>query len=113
MLAAPEPTADSRAGRAAAQLRVWDPVLTAETVQALFPGVDTCRRHRSRYRRDRHHRADRVPEVTGLDWRTVAQAAAPGCLVIDAKNVLDQTSVISAGLTYRGVGRVPANMKEP
>lgn len=98
----------------AARLRVWDPVLTAETVQALFPGVDHVEDVTAAVTGATVIIAlTEFPEVTGLDWHTVAQAAAPGCLVIDAKNMLDQTGVISAGLTYRGVGRVPADVEEP
>jgi UDPglucose 6-dehydrogenase len=43
-------------------------------------------------------------ELVDLDWWQVADAMA-GTLVLDGRNALDSAMIVSAGLTYVGIGR--------
>ena len=44
------------------------------------------------------------PEFSELDWGEVA-ARMSGSLLVDGRNFADRESVVSAGLTYEGIGR--------
>lgn len=45
------------------------------------------------------------PEFRDLDWGLVARLAAPGALVVDARDIVDPAAVRRHGLRYWGVGR--------
>jgi UDPglucose 6-dehydrogenase len=45
------------------------------------------------------------PEYCSLDWARAAQRMKPGATVFDGRNCLDPARVLSAGLSYVGVGR--------
>ncbi|MET8778096.1 nucleotide sugar dehydrogenase [Nocardia sp. NPDC004654] len=106
MREAPSRTVVPALGAVAADVRVWDPILSAAAFADLFPGVG-----RALGIKEAVLDAAVVlvltefPEVLALDWTAVAQLARPNCLVVDAKNALDPSVVAAAGLRYRGVGR--------
>ncbi|WP_431968880.1 nucleotide sugar dehydrogenase [Nocardia sp. bgisy134] len=106
MRAAPSRTVVPELAAIAADVRVWDPVLSQEVFADLFPGV-----RRTAGIKEAVLDASVVlvltefPDVLALDWTALAQLARPDCLVVDAKNALARSDVEAAGLRYRGVGR--------
>ncbi|MGV9616046.1 nucleotide sugar dehydrogenase [Nocardia xishanensis] len=106
MRAAPSRTVVPGLAAIAADVRVWDPVLSQKIFAGLFPGV-----RRTAGLKEAVLDASVVlvltefPEVLAIDWTALAQLARPDCLVVDAKNALVRSDVEAAGLRYRGVGR--------
>jgi UDPglucose 6-dehydrogenase len=87
-----------------ATVSAYDPVAEAEA-RKLMPGVSFADSAL-----DAVDGADAVilvtewPEFSGLDWAQVAQRMS-GSLLVDGRNFADRDQVVSAGLTYEGVGR--------
>jgi UDPglucose 6-dehydrogenase len=106
MRAAPSRQVVPALGTRAVEVRVWDRLLPAEQVARLFPGTGRCESVNSAL-------VDagiavvltEYPELSKLDWASVARNMTEPGLVIDAKNCLDPEEVRNAGLAYRGVGR--------
>ena len=92
--------------KVAADVRVWDPLLSAVEAEATFPGVTPC-----------ESLVDALTgagvalvltefdDVTSADWTALASVMTEPGLVVDAKNCLSPAAVMEAGLAYRGVGR--------
>jgi UDPglucose 6-dehydrogenase len=106
MRAAPSVQVVSELQQLAEDVRVWDGILSAPAVLAMFPGVALSESPELAMRG-----ADIVvvltefEQITSLDWSAAAAKLGPDAVIIDGKNCLDAGQVRSAGLAYQGVGR--------